>query len=55
MQTCLHSSCSLPFKGRNYSIKIATCLLSGQKWPINLSGDLSGDQQLSSDDAMVLC
>ena len=55
MQTCLHSSCSLPFTGRNYSIKIATYLLSGQKWPINLSGDLSGDQQLSSDDAMVLC
>jgi len=34
---------ALHFNGRNYSIKIATCLLSGRISPINLIGYLSRD------------
>jgi len=47
MQTCLHSVCTVLFKGLNYSIKITTYLLSTQK--------LSGDYQLNNDGAMGLC
>jgi len=58
MLTCAISFCAVPFKSKNYSVKITNYLLIGRKSPINLNYLMQssiGDWQLSGDGTTHLC